>query len=374
MIEGSFTGDLGQLLKSGAFQNDPRLQSFDIQRMLELAGLPQYYAPTEWAPTLQGWQTESNSRLADSLMGTEFRLGYDNANTMMSGLYRDGKPVYEENQADVGPDRGFLEYLTEGFVAAGLIASGAAMAGAWTPGATAGVGAGAAGAAEGAFTLPVSSGAVGPASEWASLAAAAPAAATTALPAATAGTGAAAATGATTGAGAGAVGAGTGAATGLFGTGITGNQLLGGAQLLATIKGLNDAGRLSDMAAGADAFQPYRAGYAAQLQDLVANPGSVTKLPGYEFGLQESEKALTRNLASQGLTGSGTAAKALTDHASSYARKAWQDQLQVLAGLSGANMNNVGIGMQAEAASLNAQNAAYQNLLKIIPLITGKGG
>lgn len=125
--------------------------------------------------------------------------------------------------------------------------------------------------------------------------------------------------------------------------------------------------RLSDRAGGIDPFGAYRSGYARQLAELMANPSSVTKLPGYDASLKAAEQALTRNLAAQGLTGSGTAAEALANFGGQFQNQFYQQQIAQLAGLSGANFNNAPAALQADIASWNAQNQIINNLVKILP-------
>lgn len=177
------------------------------------------------------------------------------------------------------------------------------------------------------------------------------------------------------GIGAASAGGGSGSAGGLFGTGITGTQVMQGAQLGSSLYGMYQGSQLSSAAKGADPFAAYRPGYAAQLQQLMQNPNSVTSLPGYQFGMDQSIGALTKNLASQGLTGSGTAAQAITNQGQQYAGQFYQQQLQNLAGLSGANMNNAGTSLAGQAAGTNLQNNSMNNFFKILPdLMKSWGG
>lgn len=67
-------------------------------------------------------------------------------------------------------------------------------------------------------------------------------------------------------------------------------------------------------------------GYADQLQALMRDPSIVTKLPGYEAGLE----AVRRSLAAQGYQGSGNMMAALAQ----YGQNAYMQQAQLLARLS----------------------------------------
>lgn len=396
-----YSRDLGEMLNSNDGINDPALQ-----RVLQRMGVTFYFPDTtvDNSNVLQPWQLEANRQVAERYKGTELRVSSGAANEQISQLFKGDQKLYEETQADDGPHPGLFGNLVQAFIAAGFAAAGADIAGlinlggsvAGAAGAPA-VGeaalAGASGAAEtaGAFTLPVSSGGVGEAAGWNALQSAG-VASTAAVPASSAMTGAgtvaggtglaapgAAATGgidyslasgAVAGAPTVAGAAGTG---GVLGTGLTAGQLATGigaaGQVVGAVQGLNAAADLKSAGASADAFQPYRAGYAKMLSDLMADPSSVTKLPGYEFGLQESNRVLEQNLAKQGLTGSGTAAKALTWNASDYAGKQYQQYVQTLAGLGGANINNVATGIAAQSAGASTEANVINSLAKLIPAL-----
>lgn len=320
-----------------------------------------------------------------------------------SVLGADGSVLSSVDSAweDPGNFEKAMPYLMAAVLGAGFVAAagGAGAAGAGAAGSSAGAGTAGVAGAGGAFTLPVSAGAVGPVGSagWSSLGA-------TAVGGGAAAGGAGLAAGGGSGLGGSAAvagngltaspgvwGAGTGAAgsagalgsagaaaagsTGLFGTGITAGQVASGlgvaGQLYSGIKGFGDAKDLTNAGKAADPFAPYRAGYAEMLQRLMQDPSSVTTLPGYQFGLDESNRVLTQNLASQGLTGSGTAAKAITHNATDYAGKFYQQQLQTLAGLGGANINNAGLSLQAQSAGSSLENQSINNLAKLIPTVAG---
>lgn len=137
-------------------------------------------------------------------------------------------------------------------------------------------------------------------------------------------------------------------------------SLLG--QGLTSWMGYQQGNQMARAGQAADPFAPYRPGFAQQLQQLMANPSSVTSLPGYQANLQAGEQALTRNLASQGLTGSGTAAEAITKFGAEYEQQAFQQQLQNLMGLSGANINNADLTLQALSRGMGAKSNAVNAL------------
>lgn len=129
--------------------------------------------------------------------------------------------------------------------------------------------------------------------------------------------------------GGGAGGAGGGMPSGLR-TALGGMQLLGGLQQFQT----------------ASQRQAQQQGYAQQLQRLMANPGSVESLPGYQAGL----RAVQRKARAEGFGGSGSMAAALAG----YGGQQYQQQLSNLAALQGgsapiaspmAALTNVGAGL-----------------------------
>lgn len=93
-----------------------------------------------------------------------------------------------------------------------------------------------------------------------------------------------------------------------------------------------NANRANDRAATTFTEQQ---GYAQQLSALMADPSSVTKLPGYDFNKQQGEQSIARGMGSQGLAGSGNEAIALDKYGSGYADSAYSTQANLLAGLSG---------------------------------------
>ena len=123
----------------------------------------------------------------------------------------------------------------------------------------------------------------------------------------------------------------------------------------SSLYGMYNANQIRQQAQGLDAMAPYRAGYAAQLAQLNANPGSVTSLPGYQFGMDQGSQALQRAAAAQGYTGSGNAQIALQQYGQNYANQYLQQQQQYLAGLAGGS-NPASVQGTAIAAQLAGQS------------------
>lgn len=83
--------------------------------------------------------------------------------------------------------------------------------------------------------------------------------------------------------------------------------------------------------------------YQDKLNALIANPGSVTSLPGYQFRLDQGSQAVARRMASLGYgAGSGNLGTGLTKYGQDYATGELERQeglLSQLYGMSGPNIN-----------------------------------
>jgi len=169
------------------------------------------------------------------------------------------------------------------------------------------------------------------------------------------------------------VGANVGTGAGNVAAGAGGSSLGTYAQLASSVYNQYNAAQLKAAGKAADPFAAYRPGYAKQLQDLMAHPDSVTKLPGYQSGLRQAEQTLTRQSASQGLTGSGTTAAALANLGSTYENQFYNQQVQTLSGLGGSGINNAGLSLGAQVAGTNASTADMNSLMKLLPMLTGAG-
>jgi hypothetical protein len=157
-------------------------------------------------------------------------------------------------------------------------------------------------------------------------------------------------------------------------TGISNGQLLNvGGNLLSGVMGSNAANSAADAqqqaASEANALQkymydtsradlaPYRqAGTTAlgQIQSLLANPGNITQDPGYQFGLDQGNKALNSGAASRGMTYSGAQGKALQRYGQDYGGTKLNESYNRLASIAG-------IGQQAtNSGNLLGANYATQ--------------
>lgn len=107
------------------------------------------------------------------------------------------------------------------------------------------------------------------------------------------------------------------------------------------------------LAQQADPFASSRPQYVSQLNSLMADPSTITTMPGYKAGLQ----AVERRGAAQGWNGSGNMMTSMADYGGNFFNQA----VQQLMGLSGANVNpvsaaNLALSGQNDAASVGAQS------------------
>jgi hypothetical protein len=120
----------------------------------------------------------------------------------------------------------------------------------------------------------------------------------------------------------------------------TGSQIIGGlGKLAGGIMGVQTGNQMKQYAGQADPFGQYRPQYAAQLQNLMNNPNSVTTTPGYQFNLAQGLQGLQAQQAAQGRLVSGGALIQGQQFGQNLAQQTYQQQLQTLAGLSGATQS-----------------------------------
>jgi hypothetical protein len=131
---------------------------------------------------------------------------------------------------------------------------------------------------------------------------------------------------------------GAGGLSNLLGYAKTGAQLVGGiGQLAKGAQLLGGAGKVSPQQA--DPFSQYRSGLAAQLNNLLINPSTVTSTPGYQFNLSQGLQGLQAQQAAQGRLVSGGALLQGQQYGQNLAQQTYQQQLQNLASLSGATQS-----------------------------------
>jgi hypothetical protein len=123
----------------------------------------------------------------------------------------------------------------------------------------------------------------------------------------------------------------------LLGYAKSGAQLIGGIGQLAGGVGAMQAGQAAGKLAGqADPYAAYRSQAAAQLQNLLMNPSTITTTPGYQFNLQQGLQAQQAQQAAQGRLVSGGGLLQAQQFGQQYATSSLQQQQALLAQLSGA--------------------------------------
>lgn len=133
------------------------------------------------------------------------------------------------------------------------------------------------------------------------------------------------------------------------------------------IYGLSEASKMKDLASGtmraSDPFGPQRAQYAQQLQQLMADPSSITNDPGYQFQFDQGSQAVTRQMAAKGYLGSGNLGTALQEYGQNYAASAYKDRISTLASLAGANIApNFGASLNGYASGIDLAGKSLASL------------
>ena len=133
---------------------------------------------------------------------------------------------------------------------------------------------------------------------------------------------------------------------------------------LSIYNGLNQASAGQQAIGASDPFGPYRAQYAQKLSTLMANPGQVKNLPGYQAGMDSAMQGTERMMASEGYLGSGNEALALQKTGYGYAMDAYNQQIATLATLAGAGTvpNATGAGLAAMGAGGSAAQGGLGQL------------
>lgn len=166
-----------------------------------------------------------------------------------------------------------------------------------------------------------------------------------------------------------ATGPGAGAGTTLsniIGYAKTAAPIIGGlGKLAGGVMGLQAGKQMGQYARQADPFAGYRPQYAAQLQNLMNNPNSVTQTPGYQFNLAQGLQGLQAQQAAQGRLVSGGALIQGQQFGQNLASQTYNDQLKTLMALSGATQSPAtGAAAQAglTASNLGSAYGGWQSI------------
>ena len=128
-------------------------------------------------------------------------------------------------------------------------------------------------------------------------------------------------------------------------------------------KAADDQKRLGRRALrGADAVTAKQDYYNDLLKELLTDPSSIKKDPGYEFSFGEGLKAVERSNAAKGFTGSGNAAIELLRYGEEFSSRFLKQREDLLAGLSGAGAASspaqfigAGVGANSSATDILSQ-------------------
>jgi hypothetical protein len=112
--------------------------------------------------------------------------------------------------------------------------------------------------------------------------------------------------------------------------------------------------------------------YEQMLNQLIANPSSVTSLPGYQFQQEQGTQAVARQMAASGFLGSGNEATALEQYGQGLASNFYTTQANLLAGLAGitAPSSPSQLLNSSTAAGANSANQ-WANILQQLGLGVG---
>ena len=144
----------------------------------------------------------------------------------------------------------------------------------------------------------------------------------------------------------------------------TGAQLIGGiGQLGQAANLLSGGGRTKPGVA--DPYAPYRSQAAAQLQNLLANPNTITSTPGYQFNLQQGMQAQQAQQAAQGRLVSGGGLLQAQQFGQQYATSSLQQQQNLLATLSGANQAPAGAAQAQQGINFGQVGAGALGLQQL---------
>jgi hypothetical protein len=100
--------------------------------------------------------------------------------------------------------------------------------------------------------------------------------------------------------------------------------------------------------------------YNSLLQALIADPASVSKLPGFQFELNTGSAAVAAGEGAGGFAGSGNEGAALTEFGQGLASQFYNQQTSLLASLSGVTAPSS--PASAISAATGAQNSATSTL------------
>ena len=140
--------------------------------------------------------------------------------------------------------------------------------------------------------------------------------------------------------------------TNLFGA------IASGIGIVDSLFGGGDSQPSGNMAGGAyyDPYQKERRGFFNQMQNLIRDPSSISRMPGYKWGMQQGDEQLNRNAARTGQRFSGAHDITLSQFGQGYAKQWYDDSVNRLAGFANINQGPLNVTGQNQ---LNQQQSQY---------------
>lgn len=133
-------------------------------------------------------------------------------------------------------------------------------------------------------------------------------------------------------------------------------------------KAANDQKKLGKKATkGADRVLDKQDYYNQLLQELLANPQTITQDPGFNFSFSKGLEAVERSNAARGLTGSGNVSVDLLRFGEEFSSRFLQQRENLLAGLSGAQAASspaqfIGAGVAANGSATDILSSTLASL------------
>ena len=143
----------------------------------------------------------------------------------------------------------------------------------------------------------------------------------------------------------------------------TGAQLIGGIGQLGMAGSLIGGGGTKPGVA--DPYAQFRPQAAAQLQNLLSDPSTITKTPGYQFNLQQGLQAQQAQQAAQGRLVSGGGMLQAQQYGQQYASSSLQQQQALLAQLSGATQSPASAAQAQQGVNFGQTGATALGLQQL---------
>lgn len=125
----------------------------------------------------------------------------------------------------------------------------------------------------------------------------------------------------------------------------------------------------------ADPFAGQRSQYQTQLQQLMSDPSSIQTTPGYQFRLGQGVNAIDRSAAARGMLNSGNRLYDLENYSQGLASTEYDNQINRLALLSGAQTGSPAAAaqalMQGVTSGYQMQDDRYGDMMEALAHLQG---